>query len=220
MTSPRSATGYLRPAGGSVGPAPGTGDHVSVTSVDQPAVTAPSGRSAPRFHLSAPWRRAWLTFHILVSVAWVGVEACILALGLTGLVNHDPALRRAAYLIVGRIGTFFITPVSLGALVSGLVLGLGTKWGLVRYRWVFLKLAMGVVLTVGSNGAILWRLRSAAAQVGRGVAPDAVDARYLMISAPTVATVLLVTATVLSVYKPWGRTGWGRTRRGWRPVNP
>jgi hypothetical protein len=166
-----------------------------------------------RFRLGARMRRIVLTVHVVVSVAWIGVDACLLALGLTGVLSSDPMLQRAVYLVVGRIGTYFIAPASLGALVTGLVLGLGTKWGLVRYRWVAVKLAMGVVLTVGGNLVILWRLRDAAAQVAGGVAPAAVGARYLVIGSSTAGTALLVTATVLSIYKPWGCT-----RRGRRPV--
>src|ERR671927_182347 len=35
----------------------------------------------------------------------------------------------------------------LVCLASGVVLGLGTKWGLVRYWWVAIKLALNVLLT-------------------------------------------------------------------------
>ena len=42
--------------------------------------------------------------------------------------------------------TWPLVIVGLVTLASGVLLGLGTKYGLVRYRWVLVKLVVNVVL--------------------------------------------------------------------------
>jgi hypothetical protein len=41
-----------------------------------------------------------------------------------------------------------IVPLSLAALLTGVVQSLGTPWGLFRHRWIVAKLALTVVATV------------------------------------------------------------------------
>jgi hypothetical protein len=66
--------------------------------------------------------------------------------------------------------TFFGIPLSVGALVSGIALGLGTKWGVLRYPWVVAKLALIIsVMVVG--GAVIGpalNVMLSAAQTPRG----------------------------------------------------
>lgn len=42
-------------------------------------------------------RKLVLTVHMVVSVGWIGIEAGLLAPGLTGLYTRDPEVLRAAY---------------------------------------------------------------------------------------------------------------------------
>ena len=49
--------------------------------------------------------------------------------------------------------TFFGIPLSLGALLTGIGLGLGTKWGVLRYPWTTAKLIL--ILTVILMGAFI-----------------------------------------------------------------
>jgi hypothetical protein len=90
--------------------------------------------------------------------------------------------------------------------VTGVVLGAGTHHGLVRYWWVVVKLVLNIVLTL----LVLVLLRPGldeAAAVGRQLATDAavgVDLSNLVFP-PIVSGTSLVVATVLAVYKPWGR---------------
>jgi uncharacterized membrane protein len=174
------------------------------------AAAKPTATRGPDRRLGPSARRLWLTAHVAVSVAWIGIEAALLALGVVGLTTSDPAVLRAAYVALGRLGDIFILPFSAATLVTGTVLGVRTKWGLVRYHWVRAKLMITVALTAGSNLAVNRRLQSLAGQALHG----AVDARAMphVVAPLAVGTVLLVTATVLSMYKPWGRTAYGLSR--------
>jgi hypothetical protein len=148
---------------------------------------------------------------VAVSVGWIGVEAGLLALAVAGLTTSDPDVLRAAYVALGRLGAALILPVSAATLVTGTLLGARTKWGLVRYHWVRVKLVVTVALTAGTNLVVNRRLQDAAARALRGQ----VDAGTMphLVGPFTAGMVLLVAATVLSMYKPWGRTARGRRSR-------
>ncbi len=160
-------------------------------------------------------RKLVLTIHLVVSVGWIGIEAGLLALGLTGLYTRDPEVLRAAYIAIGLFGGIFVVPVSIGALITGVLLAVGTPWGLVRHYWIVAKFVMTVALVAGGIFVLNQKLQEAAARVS-GVpintltSADVGTLRFQIIAAVSVALLLLVTATTLSVYKPWGKTWFGR----------
>jgi hypothetical protein len=101
--------------------------------------------------------------------------------------------------------------VALLTLTSGIVSGLSSNWGVLRYHWVLAKL--GLVLLAMANGFFLlheWTSQALAH------AADPHPVRGLLIMGNLVAFVLLAAATVLSIYKPWGRTPRGRRQAGRR----
>jgi hypothetical protein len=162
-------------------------------------------------------RKLVLTVHVVVSVGWIGIEAGLLALGLTGLYTRDPEVLRAVYVAAGLFGGIFVVPVSMGTLVTGVLLSVGTPWGLVRHYWVLAKFVLTVAL-VASGILILNRiLKEAAVRVSEVplstlTSVDLGALRFQIIASVGVALLLLITATTLSVYKPWGRTWFGRRK--------
>ena len=160
-------------------------------------------------------RKAVLTVHIVSAGAWIGVDVLVAVLAGVGLGGGSDAVRGLA---LRALAEFVVAPMLISALVclgSGLLLGLATKWGLVRYWWVAIKLVMNVLLCV----LIVVALQPDMAEVGAaGVALEAGQAPVTDISflvfPPTVSLSMLVVATVLSVYKPGGRV---RQRSGTAP---
>jgi hypothetical protein len=172
--------------------------------------TRPSRRLAPR------WRNLLLTTHIVVAVGVLGTDLVLLTLGLTALASRDPELIRASYLAIGLLADAVLVPLALAAPLTGILLALGTGWGLTRHTWVLAKL----VLTIGTATAAVLVLRPAlnraAAQVlqvplvelpttGIGQAGVAVTL------APAGALLVLLATVTLAVFKPWGRTRFHRT---------
>ncbi|MFI5958618.1 hypothetical protein [Cryptosporangium sp. NPDC051539] len=98
-------------------------------------------------------RKIVLIAHVTTSVGWFGADAVLLVLGIAGLTGAvgGPA---TVYPVAGLIGTVLIAPLTVAALVTGVVFSVGTKWGLVRYWWVAVKL----VVTVLMNGLVLFLL--------------------------------------------------------------
>ncbi|MEV6314212.1 DUF2269 domain-containing protein [Streptomyces sp. NPDC051776] len=162
--------------------------------------------------LSRPARRALLVVHVSVSVGWLGLTVGLLALGIAAAVTGSAATAEAAYRSMQIFGDLLILPIALLSLVSGLVLSLGTRWGLARHRWVLTKFW----LTLAATAATAFALRPAIDDAARAVAsaePVGAAATDLVV-APSVATALYVFVTAISVLKPWGLTRRGRRARG------
>ncbi|UJW35263.1 hypothetical protein L3Q67_16630 [Saccharothrix sp. AJ9571] len=164
-----------------------------------------------------PTTRKWLLIvHVVASIGWVGVELSIMALGAVGLLSDDPAVVRGVQLSAGTLGELFYLPASLLTLVSGIALSLGTKWGLARYWWVLLKIAITLALTIGGNLAVVPRFADAADKAARGEPIG--DTAVMLFSAMSAGLTLLLIATLLSFFKPGGkvnrrRENTGRSRR-------
>jgi hypothetical protein len=139
-----------------------------------------------------------LVTHLMVSVGWLGTAFAKLVLGLVAVATAAPALLQA----VDVLNVAF-PPLAIGTAVSGVLLSLGTRWGLVRYTWVVTKIALTVaVIATGIRFADDVAQSALASLTAAGLDPLAA----LGVIGLSVAHVLmLIAATVLSVYKPWGR---------------
>jgi len=155
-------------------------------------------------------RKLGLTVHVIVSVGWVGAVAAFLSLSIVALAG-DATVSRAAYLAMNVVGRGVLLPLSVGALVSGVVQSLGTKWGLFKHYWVLVKL----VLTVFATAALFVHQFTAVAEAARlasAAAPSfptlALQQLGLQLRADAgLALLVLLTVTVIAVYKPWGLVG-------------
>jgi hypothetical protein len=68
-------------------------------------------------------------------------------LAIAGLTSPDAQLLPAAYLSMNFVGWMIIFPLSLASLISGIIQGLGTVWGLFRHYWVLIKLVITALAT-------------------------------------------------------------------------
>ena len=156
-------------------------------------------RGVPALRLSPGARRATLAAHIVLSVGLLGEVSAFLAIAARAAGTRDASLAAAAYDLLAMFQILFGIPLSFLALLTGLRLGLGTKWGVLRYPWVTIKLLLPVsVILVGAL------LLGPSVDAIRG-GDDGVEGRIVAGAAWDV--VALTTGAVLSVYKP------GRARR-------
>jgi hypothetical protein len=157
-------------------------------------------------------RKFTLTAHVIFSVGWLGAAAAYLALAIAALTSQDPQLIRATYLAMEPAAWFAIVPLALVALLSGLVMSLGTPWGLFRHWWVVFKLVLTVFAAVVllEHMSTVSYLAGLAAEAG-GAGPDPRGLRGEILHAGGGLLVLLV-VTVLGVYKPRGMTPYGKRK--------
>ncbi|GAA5064205.1 putative membrane protein [Thermocatellispora tengchongensis] len=165
-----------------------------------------TARAARTWRLGARTRKTVLLIHIVAAGAWIGIDVVMAVVVFTALLTGDDATRALCYQILELITFWPLLAAGLVCLASGVVLGLGTKYGLVRYWWVAVKLVANLVLTVlvvvalGPGVRELGRAgRDLAA--GQAVAVPVGD----MIFPPIVSPTVLLIAFALSVFKPWGR---------------
>lgn len=157
-------------------------------------------------------RKLALTAHVATSVGWLGAAVAFLAHAVVGLTTTDNQMVRAAYLMMESTGWYVLVPLSLASLVTGLLQSLGTKWGLFQHYWVVMKLAITVFATAillvfmrGFGQLASFELQSSgigAESHGHGKASPALHAGL--------GILVLLLAVILSIYKPWGKTPYGR----------
>src|SRR5712692_8733380 len=105
-------------------------------------------RRATTMTLTPSLRKLVLTAHVACSVGWLGAVAGVLALAIAGLFSQDAQMVRGAYLTMALTGWFVLVPVSFASLLTGLVLSLGTKWGLFRHYWVLVKFLINILAII------------------------------------------------------------------------
>lgn len=93
-------------------------------------------------------RKLALTVHLVVSLGWMGAVIAYLALGVSAVTSQDAQTVRAAWIAMEVTGWFVIVPLAVAALLTGLVVALGTPWGLFRYYWVLITLVLTILATV------------------------------------------------------------------------
>ncbi|MGN9808940.1 DUF2269 domain-containing protein [Micromonospora sp. BQ11] len=160
--------------------------------------------------LAPPARKALLTLHVVSSVGWLGADLVLLTLGVAVLRGADPD---TVYPVAALVATLLFAPLGVLVWVIGVTSALLTPWGLLRHRWVAVKLVLTTVLATLVLLLLTPRLRHAGA-VGAAL-PHA--ERIDLVVAPAVSSTLMLVATVLSTYKPWGRLRRADRTGGRRP---
>jgi len=159
-----------------------------------------------RWRLGARARKGVLLIHIASAGAWLGVDVVMAVLIFTALGSDDRATKALAFQALELFVVWSLLATGLTCLATGIVLGLGSRWGVLRYWWVALKLALNLLLT----GLVLVALAPTvgdAAERGRQAVADAPVALDVgdLIFPPIVSPAALAVAFVLAVFKPWGR---------------
>ena len=156
-------------------------------------------------------RKLTLTAHVVASVGWLGAVVAFLGLAVVGLASEEAETVRGVYLVMEPAAWLVLVPLAFASLVTGLVQSLTTAWGLVRHYWVVAKLAINVLATF----VLLMYMETFAVMAERAADPSA-ELRVVRTVSPVLhaalASMLLLAATILAVYKPRGVTPLARRR--------
>jgi hypothetical protein len=156
-------------------------------------------------------RKLTLAVHLTVSVGWIGAVAAYIPFDVATITGGEAQALRVAYLAMELISRSVIVPLALASLVTGLVVSLGTKWGLFRHYWVLISLAMTTMAT-----AVLLIERRTISALADVAADPATSGDALRLMPSTLlhslgGTVVLLVILALNIFKPRGLT-----RYGWR----
>jgi hypothetical protein len=159
--------------------------------------------------MSPRLRKFALAVHLAFSVGWIGTVAAYMGLGIAAVTSQDAQTVRATWIAMELIGWYVIVPLALASLLTGLVMALGTKWGLFRHYWVLFSF----VLTIFATIVLLLHMLDVSvladtAQAAEGATLNNLGGDLLH---PGFGLVVLLVIQVLNVYKPPGLT-----RYGWR----
>lgn len=152
------------------------------------------------FRLRGKAKKVALVAHILAAVGWFGVAVVVAFCAIAASATGDATLSQALYRTM-ETSPWLSIPIGLTAVATGTLLGLGTAFGLIRHWWLVAKSAIAVAVIV-TDAVLVGSVAHDAAVSGEASPP---------LYGSTIAhVVLLAVATVLSVFKPLGRTPRGR----------
>ncbi|MFF5533019.1 DUF2269 domain-containing protein [Streptomyces cinerochromogenes] len=164
--------------------------------------------------LSRPARRASLVVHVAASASWLGLTLGLLALGVTATTTGSAVTAGASVRAMKLFADWLLLPLAFFTFLSGVLLSVGTPWGLARHRWVSTKFWLTLAATAATAFALRPGLDSAVADItadtaAGGPPPGPGD----LLPGPVVSLSAYLFMTVISVLKPWGLTRRGRNHR-------
>lgn len=166
-----------------------------------------------RTTLTRAVRNSLLAAHIVLSVSLLGDVLALAAVTLRAIGTDDVDTARVSFETMSMFSLAFGIPLSLGSLVTGVLLGRGTRWGVFRYWWVIGKLTL--ILAVIVVGAFV--IGPAEDRLLDTPLSDSSRSRNqaIVLAGGLFDIGALLTATGLSVFKPGGpRQRMPRTRAG------
>jgi uncharacterized membrane protein len=156
--------------------------------------------------LSANTRKVVLAVHIVAAGSWIGIDVVLAVFVFTAILTDDPSTAALAYRGLGLFAIWPLLGAGVLSLLTGLALGLGSKYGLVKYWWVAIKLVLNLLLSGLVLIALVPVVDAATAygdQLVNGTPSGPPPA--VLLYPPIVSPIALLFAVYLAVFKPWGR---------------
>lgn len=155
-------------------------------------------------------RRAWVSAHVIVSVAWLGVGACLIAVLASAGTATDPGGLQAIYNVAHAVHERVFVPLAVMTAATGIALCLITKRRFFRYYWVIAKEAI-IIMLVGVGVAVVPRGIQTVTRIvsSRGLNslqdPMYRTTRETLIAYFAFQVALLSASVIISVFKPFGQ---------------
>jgi hypothetical protein len=163
-----------------------------------------------RRRLTRTQHRVLVTLHVSLSVGWLGASMVMLTLAIAARVSQPATHARSAYWAMRLLAHVLLIPLSLSVLLIGVLVAATSPWGVLRYRWVVVKLIATCVAVLLSLLALPAMTQIAYQDATQHALAAARDAGTRLIIASSVSVALYLSLTAISVLKPWGRTARGR----------
>lgn len=176
-------------------------------------------QSADRYF--SPSARKWaLWAHILSSSLWLGSAVAMMLLVIVRDRLPQSPLEVYAFSFCTKLIDDYIIIGTCGvSALSGALLSWKTRWGLLNHWWIVVKIIVTVVMlatgagflgpSINETELILRGVRehsSSLTDAVQGTRYDFVHTAVIVVG--VIQVVVLATVMWISVFKPWGKTGW------------
>lgn len=161
-------------------------------------------------------RKFVLTVHLTVSVGWIGAVLAYIGLVLAAQESQGTETVRAARMGMEVIAWNVLVPLAFASLLTGLIMALGTKWGLFRHYWVLISLLLTIIATV----VLLSQLEHISAGVTTEAHSGSRGGLWSELLHPGGGLLVLLVIQTLNVYKPRGLTPYGWRKEQERTTPP
>ncbi|MFC5530765.1 DUF2269 family protein [Cohnella yongneupensis] len=160
-------------------------------------------------NISLTPRRWLLTLHLLFSGILLGVSVAFLILSLFAVNTNDEGVFQACYHAMHLLSKTSVIASTIGALVTGVLLSVLTRWGLFKFYWIIVKEVLTLVsIGLGPIGMYFWTLKAADLSSEQGLNalqdPGFIVNHRQMAVGIILQILSLVAMFILSVFKPWG----------------
>lgn len=163
--------------------------------------------------LSQPWRKTLLVLHMVSGIGWMGLDVALLVLAVTALRSSEAEVVYSSYRAMAIAFPGPVLLLSFSMVVTGVLLGWGTHWGMLRSWWVLMKLVLSAIMLALVNFSLAPTLTGIPGMLSSGLSAEELraslgDLPNTLLFPPVVSFLMLATAVILSVFKPWGLTPW------------
>jgi len=154
----------------------------------------------------------WLkVIHIYLGGIWGGGAASLFAMHCLFFPDSGPEVYARNMALI-YVDDYIIIPSALGCLLTGLFYAQFTRWGYLKYYWIMVKgISTLLFVLVGFGWFVPWlnRLKEASMILREQVIvdPSFSAPMYTHIAMAAVQALLVFFIVIISVFKPWGRTG-------------
>ncbi|MEU8800949.1 PDR/VanB family oxidoreductase [Spirillospora sp. NPDC048819] len=156
-------------------------------------------------------RKAVLTVHVIVALTWLGVITTMNVLAITAATSTDPGTMRSLITAMLLVEEALLGAPAMIAVLSGITLACGTRWGLFRHRWVAAKFLVMVTAILSAPFANRPALHAAHERAIEGAPVSELHASLVTVALVyPVIPIATFAVAVISVFKPWGMTRSGR----------
>ena len=160
--------------------------------------------------LTSATRKFLLCLHVMSSAGWAGAVAVFVVIDIAALTGSDAQPGRLLWLALQATVWSLLVPLACASLLTGVVLALGTAWGLFRHYWVLFKLVLTLIATLVL--VLYTQTISTVSGMAANPAMSGMDLPSALLHTGGGLLVLLLT-TVLAIYKPRGMTRHGQRKR-------
>lgn len=156
--------------------------------------------------------KKWVkALHIYLASIWGGGAASLFAIHCLFTPDSGPELYARNMALIS-VDNYVIIPSATGCFLTGITLSYLTQWGYLKFYWIIVKLSFNAILIfAGFFWLIPWLDKMAEASSSfrhmMMIEPSSAAAMDVHMIMAVGQTTLMLFLVIISVFKPWGKTG-------------